>query len=85
MYIVIMCPGLDPPENGGISSANNNFRRHTRFFCNIIMGFGLTQVSSYSRQCRGTDRSSIGYWTGVQPTCDGNSLVAFCLLLHSSL
>ena len=74
-YAAIICPNLEAPENGSIVSMNNNFRQHTVFSCDDGFGFiagAFTHAGNIiyrSRLCQGTDRSSIGYWTEVQPAC----------------
>ena len=63
--IAIMCPVVIPPQNGSVSF-DRNFRRIANYGCDTGYGFSS---GSRQRTCRGTDRSPIGYWDGVEPIC----------------
>ncbi len=60
--IVVTCPPLTHPDNGVISTSNNNYLGTAVYTCNT--GYIRTPIDGGVRVCQFN-----GQWTGVAPTC----------------
>lgn len=64
-----MCPGLDAPENGGVSVPSTSYLSEATYTCDD--GFIIDGIAT--RQC-GPDEM----WLGNEPSCVRKSMKAIC-------
>ena len=69
IILVVNCPPLEPPPNGGVDVAELIFESVARYTCDI--GFQLsTGGDSFNRTCQEN-----GEWSDASPVCEGELLL----------
>ena len=76
LHAAAMCPELQPPANGLIVTTGTQFGSTATYSC--LPGFNL--VGNEQRTCQAN-----GFWSGIEPFCQGKSLVPLHMFLKDIL